>query len=235
MLLEVKNLSVRYGTAEAVRGVSFCAESGTIVTLIGANGAGKSTCLKAISGLVRAASGEIWFDGKRIDGMAPEKIAKLGIAHVPEGKRLFLRLSVYKNLMVGAYSRKKGADVNRDLERAYQCFPILRERRKQRSANLSGGQQQMLACGRGMLSNPKLFIFDEPSLGLAPIVVMEVAEHIRQLAGEGATIILVEQNATLALKLAQRAYVLESGIITLEGDAKELQANDHVRTAYLGL
>ena len=167
--------------------------------------------------------------------MAPENVARLGIAHIPEGKRLFLRLSVYKNLMSGAFLRKDELGIDRDLEKTYQRFPALGRYRKRKAGTLSGGEQQMLAFGRGLLANPKLFLFDEPSLGIAPIVVREIGEHIRQLAEEGATVILVEQNASLALKLSKKAYVLETGNIALEGQAAELANNEHVRTAYLGL
>ncbi len=234
-MLEMKNVIVHYGKVAALKDVSISVEEGSITSLIGANGAGKSTCLRAISGLVPITSGEIWFDGRRIDGMAPENTARLGIAHIPEGKRLFLRLSVYKNLMSGAFLRNDKLGIDRDLGKTYQRFPALDRYRKRRAGTLSGGEQQMLAFGRGLLANPKLFLFDEPSLGIAPIVVREIGEHIRQLAQEGATIILVEQNASLALKLSKKAYVLETGTIVLEGDAKQLANNKHVRAAYLGL
>lgn len=234
-MLNIKNIVVHYGGVEALKGISIDAEEGSITTLIGANGAGKSTCLRAISGLVPLTSGEIWFKGKRIDGMAPEKIAKLGIAHVPEGRRLFPWMSVFDNLATGAYLRNDKVGIERDLERTYEYFPILRRRRSLQARSLSGGEQQMLAFGRGLLSNPRLFLFDEPSLGLAPIMVREVADRIRQLTEEGYTVLLVEQNASLALTLAKRAYVLETGRIALEGDAKELQDNEHVKKAYLGM
>lgn len=234
-MLNIKNIVVHYGGVEALKGISIDAEEGSITTLIGANGAGKSTCLRAISGLVPLTSGEIWFEGKRIDGMAPEKIAKLGIAHVPEGRRLFPWMSVFDNLVTGAYLRNDKAGIERDLERTYEYFPILRRRRRLQARSLSGGEQQMLAFGRGLLSNPRLFLFDEPSLGLAPILVREVADRIRRLAEEGYTVLLVEQNASLALTLAKKAYVLETGRIALEGDAKELQDNEHVKKAYLGM
>jgi len=234
-MLSLKNIVVHYSGVEALRGVSIDAEEGSITALIGANGAGKSTCLRAISGLVPLSSGEIWFEGKRIDGRAPERIVKLGIAHVPEGKRLFLTMSVYDNLLTGAFLRKDKVGVEKDLEKAFDYFPILYERRRQRAGTLSGGQQQMLAFGRGLLSNPKLFLFDEPSLGIAPIIVHEIGERIRRLADEGYTIILVEQNAILALELAKKAYVLETGRVALEGDAKKLRNNDYVRKVYLGI
>jgi len=234
-MLSLKNIAVHYGGVEALKGISIDAEKGSITALIGANGAGKSTCLRAISGLVPLSSGEIWFEGKRIDGIAPERIVKLGIAHVPEGKRLFLTISVYDNLLTGAFLRKDREGVERDLEKAYDYFPILYERRRQRAGTLSGGQQQMLAFGRGLLSNPKLFLFDEPSLGIAPIIVHEIGERISRLANEGYTIILVEQNAILALELAKKAYVLETGRVALEGDAKQLRDNEYVKKVYLGI
>jgi branched-chain amino acid transport system ATP-binding protein len=234
-MLSLKNIAVYYGGVEALKGISIDAEKGSITALIGANGAGKSTCLRAISGLVPLSSGEIWFEGKRIDGIAPERIVKLGIAHVPEGKRLFLTMSVYDNLLTGAFLRKDRAGVERDLEKAFDYFPILYERRRQQAGKLSGGQQQMLAFGRGLLSNPKLFLFDEPSLGIAPIIVHEIGERISRLAEEGYTIILVEQNAILALELAKKAYVLETGRVALEGDAKQLRDNEYVKKVYLGI
>lgn len=234
-MLSLKNMVVHYDGVEALKGISIDAEKGSITTLIGANGAGKSTCLRAISGLVPLTSGEIWFDGRRIDGMAPERIVKLGIAHVPEGKRLFLRMSVLDNLLTGAYLRKDKDVVERDLEKAFEYFPILGERRTQPARELSGGQQQVLAFGRALLSNPRMFLFDEPSLGLAPIIVHEIGERIEQLAHEGYTIILVEQNATMALELAERAYVLETGSIAMEGDAKQLRNNEYVKKVYLGI
>lgn len=234
-MLNIKDIVVHYGGVEALKGISLDAEEGSITTLIGTNGAGKSTCLRAISGLVPLTSGEIWFEGRRIDGMAPEDIVGLGITHVPEGKRLFPWMSVHDNLMAGAFLRKDKVEIKRDLERAFKYFPILERRRRQQARSLSGGEQQMLAFGRGLLSHPKIFLFDEPSLGLAPIMVNEVADHIRQLAEEGYAIILVEQNASLALALAKKAYVLEIGKIALEGDTKQLQDNEYVKRAYLGI
>jgi len=234
-MLSLKNIVVHYGGVEALKGISIDVEKGSIIALIGANGAGKSTCLRAISGLVSLTSGEIWFDGERIDGMAPERIVKLGIAHVPEGKRLFLKMSVFDNLITGAFLRNDKVGVERDLQKAYEYFPILGERRRQQASTLSGGEQQMLAFGRALLSNPHLFLFDEPSLGIAPIIVHEIGERIRRLADEGYTIILVEQNATIALELAEKAYVLETGRIALEGEAKQLKNNAYVKKVYLGI
>jgi len=234
-MLSLKNVVVHYGGVEALKEISIDAEKGSITTLIGSNGAGKSTCLRAISGLVPLTSGEIWFEGKRIDGMAPENIVKMGIAHVPEGKRLFLHMSIIDNLLSGASVRKDKAGVQKDLQKAFEYFPILRERQRQQASKLSGGEQQMLAFGRALLSNPKLFLFDEPSLGIAPILVKEIGEHIRRLADEGYTIILVEQNATLALELAERVYVLETGSVALHGDAKQLKNDEYIKKVYLGI
>ncbi|MBN1426502.1 ABC transporter ATP-binding protein [Candidatus Fermentibacteria bacterium] len=234
-MLRIENLVVHYGGVAALDGISLEVEEGSIVTLIGANGAGKSTCLKAVSGLVRPTSGEIWFQGTRIDGMKPQRIVKMGIVQVPEGRRLFPYMSVFDNLLTGAHLRKDQEQIARDLDGVYRYFPILLEKRKQAARSLSGGQQQMVAFGRGLMAHPKVFLFDEPSLGLAPMLVREVGEHIRQHAEEGYTIVLVEQNANLALALADRAYVLERGRIVLEGAAKELRDNEYVRKAYLGI
>lgn len=233
-MLRVKNIVVHYGAVEALKGVSIEAEMGSISTLIGANGAGKSTCLRAISGLVPLTSGEIWFEDKRIDGMAPEEIVKLGVAHVPEGRRLFPLMSVYSNLMTGAFLRKDKEGIQRDLEKVFQYFPILRGRQKQQANSLSGGEQQMVAFGRALMAKPRVLILDEPSLGLAPLIVKEMGDHIKQMAEDGYTVILVEQNAHLALSLAKNAYVLEVGRVVLEGDAKEIEVDEHVKKFYLG-
>jgi branched-chain amino acid transport system ATP-binding protein len=234
-MLKVDNIVVHYGRAEAVRGVSFTAESAKITTLIGANGAGKSTCLKAISGLVPLTSGEIWFEGERINGRTPEKIAKLGIAHVPEGRRLFPFMSVYDNLMTGAYLRKDSAGIKEDMEKVFEYFPALRSKLRQMARSLSGGEQQMLAFGRAFLSKPKLLILDEPSLGLAPLLVEAMGQHIKQFAEDGYSVILVEQNANMALSIAHRAYVLEVGRVALEGSAEDLRVDEHVRKFYLAV
>lgn len=234
-MLSIKNIVVHYGGVEALKGISIDAEARSVTTLIGANGAGKSTCLRAISGLVPLTSGEIWFEDKRIDGMAPEEIVKLGIAHAPEGRRLFPFMSVYDNLMTGAFLREDKAGIQRDLEKVFEYFPILRSRRKQQASSLSGGEQQMLAVGRALLSNPKLLMLDEPSLGLAPLIVKEMGDHIRQVVEDGYAVILVEQNASLALSLAKTAYVLETGKIVLEGDTKKLKVDEHVKKFYLGM
>ena len=234
-MLSLSNVVVHYGGIEALKKVSIKAEKGSITTLIGSNGAGKSTCLRAVSGLVPLTSGEIRFEDNRIDGMPPERIVKLGIAHVPEGKRLFLTMSVLDNLLTGAYQRKDKAKIKQDLDKAIGYFPILGERLKQAAGTLSGGQQQMVAFGRALLSDPKLFLFDEPSLGMAPIVVKEIGKIIKQLANDGYTIVLVEQNATMALELSKNAYVLETGTVSLEGASEELQKSEYVKKVYLGI
>jgi len=234
-MLHIDNIKVQYGSIEALKGVSIDVEAGSVTSLIGANGAGKSTCLRAVSGLVPLTSGEIWFDSKRIDGMAPEKIVRLGISHVPEGKRLFLEMSVFDNLMTGAFLRNDTDGIKRDLERIYNYFPVLRKARNRLASNLSGGEQQMLAIGRGLMSNPKLLLLDEPSLGLSPVLTREVGLIIKRIADEGFAILLIEQNATLALSLASKGYVLETGRIVLEGDTKQLRDNEHVKKAYLGI
>jgi branched-chain amino acid transport system ATP-binding protein len=234
MLLEVKDISVHYQKVQAVTDISIQIDEGQIVTLIGANGAGKSTTLRTISGLKRATSGEVWFDGERIDRLAPEKIVGMGIAHVPEGRQVFPDLSVNENLLSGAYLRNDKEGIARDLEEVHEHFPILKERRKQSAKTLSGGEQQMVAIGRALMSNPRLILMDEPSLGLSPVLVQEVAKIIREINKRGVPVILVEQNAELALNLASYGYVLETGRIALEGKATDLHENEHVRHAYLG-
>ncbi|MDP6843410.1 MAG: ABC transporter ATP-binding protein [Rhodospirillales bacterium] len=234
MLLEVKGVNVHYQKVEAVTDISIQIEDGQIVTLIGANGAGKSTTLRTISGLKRASSGGVWFDGVRIDRLAPEKIVRMGIAHVPEGRQVFPDLSVNENLITGAFLRRDKDGIARDLEEVHEHFPILKERRNQRAKTLSGGEQQMLAMGRAMMSNPRLILMDEPSLGLSPVMVQEVAKIIREINAKGVPVVLVEQNAELALTLASYGYVLETGRIALEGKAEDLHENEHVRHAYLG-
>ena len=234
MLLEVKDINVHYQKVQAVTNISIQIDEGQIVTLIGANGAGKSTMLRTISGLKRATSGGIWFDGEPIDQLAPEQIVRMGIAHVPEGRQLFPDLSVNENLLSGAYLRKDRERIARDLEEVHEHFPILKERRDQKAKTLSGGEQQMVAIGRALMSSPRLILMDEPSLGLSPVLVQEVAKIIREINIKGVPVILVEQNAELALNLADYCYVLETGRITLEGKAKDLHENEHVRRAYLG-
>lgn len=234
-MLSLFNVVVHYGGIEALKKVSIEAKKGSITTLIGSNGAGKSTCLRVVSGLTPLTSGEIHFEGNRIDGMPPERIVKLGIAHVPEGKRLFPTMSVLDNLLTGAYQRKDKAKIKQDLDKAIEYFPILGEKLKKPAATLSGGQQQMVAFGRALLSDPKLFLFDEPSLGMAPIVVKEIGKLIKQLSDDGYTIVLVEQNATMALELAHKAYVLETGTVAMSGASVQLQKSDYVKKVYLGI
>ena len=234
-MLSLKNVEVRYGGVRALKGISLEVDAGSITTLIGSNGAGKSTCLKAISGLVRLTAGEIWFEDKRIDGMKPDKVVGLGIGHVPEGKRLFLEMSVYDNLFTGAYLRRDKAGIASDLEKIYEYFPVLKKAARRSASDLSGGEQQMLAIGRGLMCSPRLLLLDEPSLGLSPLVTQEVGEIIARIATEGVSILLIEQNASMALKIADKGYVMEVGVIALEDDAKNLQDNEHVRKAYLGL
>lgn len=235
MLLELKDMFVHYGKVEAIKGISISVEAGQIVTLIGANGAGKSTTLRTISGLSRPSSGEIWFDGARIDKARADEISRLGIAHVPEGRRVFPYMTVMENLEVGAYLRNDSEGIARDLEEVFSRFPRLKEREKQFAGTLSGGEQQMLAMGRALMLDPKLILMDEPSLGLSPIMCKEIAKIIRGLHESGRTIVLVEQNARLALALAQKGYVLETGRVVLEGDAADLRSNDEVQHTYLGI
>ena len=230
----VQNLRVFYERVEALKGISIDVESGAIAALIGANGAGKSTTLRAISGLVGVSSGEIYFQGKKIDGLSPQEIVRAGIAHVPEGRRVFPYMSVKENLMLGAFRRKDKEGIRGDLEGVFEHFPILKERRSQSAGSLSGGEQQMLAIGRALMSKPQLLLLDEPSLGLAPLMVKEVGRIIVDINQRKVGIILVEQNAQMALRLAKKGYVLETGSIALQGEASELIDNEHVRKAYLG-
>lgn len=234
MLLELRGVSVAYGKVPALRTVSMAVPEGGIVTIIGANGAGKTTALRAISGLSRVTSGEIWFEGARIDGLSPDRIVARGIAHVPEGRRIFPDMTVEENLRTGAFLRRDKGVVS-DLEQVYIRFPRLRERRTQRAQTMSGGEQQMLAIGRALMARPKLLLMDEPSMGLAPIIVEEIARIVEEINAEGVPVVLVEQNAELALDLADHAYVLETGSLALEGPAHALHDNEHVRAAYLGL
>jgi branched-chain amino acid transport system ATP-binding protein len=234
MLLEIKNVHVHYHKVAALKGIAMAVPDGGVVTIIGANGAGKSTTLRSISGLVRISKGEILFAGKRIDGLPPEKIVALGIAHVPEGRRVFPNLTVEENLRTGAFLRSDKAAIDKDLDEVFHHFPRLKERRKQWARSLSGGEQQMLAIGRALMSRPKMLVLDEPSMGLSPVLVQEIARIVRDIVARGVTIVLVEQNAELALKLARYAYVLETGRVALQGQAHELYDNEHVRRAYLG-
>jgi branched-chain amino acid transport system ATP-binding protein len=234
MLLEISNVHVHYHKVAALKGIDMSVPADGIVTIIGANGAGKSTTLRAISGLVPISKGEIVFRGERIDTLAPEKIVALGIAHVPEGRRVFPNLTVEENLRTGAYLRTDRVAIEKDLDQVFDRFARLKERRKQWARSLSGGEQQMLAIGRALMSAPKMLVLDEPSMGLSPIMVQEIARIIRDIVGRGVAVVLVEQNAELALKLARFAYVLETGSIALKGPAHELHDNAHVRRAYLG-
>lgn len=233
-MLEVKNLSVSYGAIEAVKDISFTVNDGEIVSLIGANGAGKTTTLHTITGLVPAKSGSVMYNGVDLLKTHNNKIVTLGMAHIPEGRHVFTRMSVEENLEMGAFSLKDRSDLKKDLDMVYGLFPRLKERRNQKAGTLSGGEQQMLAMGRALMSHPKTILMDEPSMGLSPKLVKEIFSIIRKLHEQGITILLVEQNARMALSIADRAYVLETGRITMEGDAKELLNNEQVRKAYLG-
>ena len=233
-MLEVRDLRVSYGKIEAVKGISFSVDEGQVVTLIGTNGAGKTTTLRTISGLLRPSGGSITFQGKPIHSIAAHDIVALGIAHSPEGRRIFPRLTVEENLTLGAFARKDQAQIRKDLHAAYDLFPILGERSKQPAGTFSGGEQQMLAMGRAMMSRPKLLMLDEPSMGLSPLMMQRIMSTVRTLQSQGTTILLVEQNAQAALKLADKGYVLEVGSIVLDGSGKELLASDDVRKAYLG-
>ena len=232
-MLEVKDLVVSYGKIKAVKGISFSIDEGQVVTLIGTNGAGKTTTLRTISGLMKPTSGSITFMGKRIDAAAAHTIVDLGIAHSPEGRRIFPRLTVEQNLLLGAYSRRDN-DIPKDLKAAYELFPILGERSQQPAGTFSGGEQQMLAMGRAMMSRPKLLMLDEPSMGLSPIMMKRIMSTVTTLQEQGTTILLVEQNAQAALQRADHGYVLEVGRIVLTGTGRELMASDEVRKAYLG-
>lgn len=232
-MLKVQDINVYYGKIHAVKDVSFEVHEGEIVSLIGANGAGKSTTLKTVSGLLRSKTGSIEFMGKDISKVEAFKLVKQGLAHVPEGRRCFLEMSVLENLQMGSFTRK-GKNQSEDLEKVFEMFPRLKERIRQEAGTLSGGEQQMLAIGRALMSHPKLLILDEPSLGLAPILVEQIFDIIRELNKKGTTILLVEQNAEMALRISHRAYVLESGKVVLSGTGKELAANEKVKKAYLG-
>lgn len=235
MFFSIKDLKVHYGKVEAIKGVSLDVEDGSIATLIGANGAGKSTILKTIVGLKSLSSGEIWFQGKRLDQMESMQIVSMGIAIIPEGRGIFPHMSVLDNLRMGAYSQKGNREMTKNLQEVFEYFPILNERQRQMGGSLSGGEQQMLAIGRGLMARPKMLLLDEPSLGLAPLLVQNLGKIISELNKTGLTIILVEQNARLALSLAHKGYIIETGTIVLKGDTKELQDNELVRKAYLGI
>ncbi len=232
-MLEVNDLRVSYGMIEAIKGVSFEVNKGEIIALIGANGAGKTTILHTVSGLLKPSNGSIMFDGHDLVKTPAHKIVSCGMAHVPEGRRIFQQLTVYENLMMGAFTRKDGG-IEETLKNVYEHFPRLEERKKQIAGTLSGGEQQMLAMGRALMSKPSIMLMDEPSMGLSPLYVQEIFAIIREINKKGTTVLLVEQNAKMALEIANRAYVLETGNIRMSGDAKELANNEEVRKAYLG-
>jgi branched-chain amino acid transport system ATP-binding protein len=235
MLLTIKDLRVHYGAVEAIKGISLDVEEGSVVTLIGSNGAGKTTIMRTISGLVRPTSGELWFKGPRIDEASPSALVKMGIAQVPEGRRVFPYMSVWENLMLGAFTRTDKAGIKEDLELVYTHFPVLKARTKQEAGTLSGGEQQMVAMGRALMVHPSLLLLDEPSLGLAPLMVAEIEEIIRTLnKTTGVTTLLVEQNARVALRLAHSGYVMEVGNVVLAGSSQELSSDEGVKRAYLG-
>ena len=234
MLLDVTDLAVAYGAIRALQGISFHIDEGEIVTLIGANGAGKSTTLRTISGLLRPLAGDICFRGQSIVHTAAERIVRLGISQVPEGRQIFSQLTVRENLEMGAYTRTNPREIEESMEQVFTSFPRLKERINQLGGTLSGGEQQMLAMGRGVMSRPALLLLDEPSMGLAPILVEEIFEIIKRINAQGTSILLVEQNAAMALSVAQRGYVMETGSIVLEGSARELLDNPQVQAAYLG-
>jgi len=233
-MFNVKDIRVYYGKVAALKGVSMEIEEGQIVTLIGANGAGKTTLLRTISGLHRPSTGEIWFDDKRIDHSSSRDIVRMGLAQVPEGRRVFPFMSVLDNLKTGAYTRQDKQGVKKDLKMVYSHFPVLKTRASQSAGTLSGGEQQMLAMGRALMTRPRLLLLDEPSLGLSPLMVKEIAKIIRDINDEGKSIILVEQNAALALRLAHKGYVIQTGSIVVEGTGQELLDNEAVKKAYLG-
>ncbi len=233
-MLEIKQMVVAYGRVTAVKGIDFTVEKGQVVSLLGTNGAGKSTTLRAISGLLKLVSGEIWFEGERIDALPAHKIVERGIAQSPEGRRLFRQMSVEDNLRLGAYSRKETSSIRADMDRVYDLFPVLGQRRTEAAGLFSGGEQQMLAIGRAMMSRPKLLMLDEPSMGLSPIMTQTIMRTIQELQADGVTILLVEQNAQAALSLADRGYVLEVGQIMFSDTGKALLGDDRVRKAYLG-
>ena len=233
-MLEVKDIEVYYGMIQALKGISFEVNEGEVIALIGANGAGKTTTLHTITGLLSPKKGSVLFEGQDITKVPAHKIVSLGMAHVPEGRRVFAELSVYQNLKMGAYTRKDKDEIAKTLEMVYKRFPRLEERKNQLAGTLSGGEQQMLAMGRALMSHPKIIVMDEPSMGLSPILVNEIFDIIKEVSASGTTVLLVEQNAKKALSIADRAYVLETGKIVLEGDAKELMNDDPIKKAYLG-
>ena len=233
-MLEIKDLEVYYGMIQAIKGVSFDVNEGEVIALIGANGAGKTTILHTITGLLNAKKGSVWFEGKDITKVPAHKIVSMGMAHVPEGRRVFANLTVLQNLKMGAYTRKDKNEIDQTLENIYKRFPRLKERQNQLAGTLSGGEQQMLAMGRALMSHPKIILMDEPSMGLSPIFVNEIFDIIKSVSASGTTVLLVEQNAKKALSIADRAYVLETGKIVLSGKAGDLLNNDSIKKAYLG-
>lgn len=233
-MLEVKDLEVYYGVIQAIKGISFHVEEGEVIALIGANGAGKTTTLQTITGMLNAQAGSIRFEGTELTKIPGHKIVSMGMAHVPEGRRVFAQLSVLENLKLGAYTRKDKTEIEESLKRVYKSFPRLEERKNQLAGTLSGGEQQMLAMGRALMSKPKIILMDEPSMGLSPIFVNEIFDIIKEVSESGTTVLLVEQNAKKALSIADRAYVLETGSITLEGKADDLLHDESVQKAYLG-
>ena len=233
-MLEVKNLEVYYGVIQAIKGISFEVNEGEVIALIGANGAGKTTTLQTITGMLQPKAGEIIFEGKDISKIPGHKIVSMGMAHVPEGRRVFAELSVYENLKLGAYTRKDKKEIEETLARVYKSFPRLEERKNQLAGTLSGGEQQMLALGRALMCRPKVLMMDEPSLGLAPLVIKDIFKIIQEINRQGMTVLLIEQNANMALKIADIAYVLETGRITMNGTGKELLENPDIKAAYLG-
>lgn len=233
-MLEVKDLEVYYGVIQAIKGISFHVEEGEVIALIGANGAGKTTTLQTITGMLNAQAGSIQFEGTELTKIPGHKIVSMGMAHVPEGRRVFAQLSVLENLKLGAYTRKDKTEIEESLKRVYKSFPRLEERKNQLAGTLSGGEQQMLAMGRALMSKPRIVLMDEPSMGLSPIFVEEIFNIIKEISAEGTTVLLVEQNAKKTLSIADRAYVLETGKIVLEGDAKDLLNDESIKKAYLG-
>ncbi|WP_107706252.1 ABC transporter ATP-binding protein [Nocardioides allogilvus] len=234
-MLEIKDLHVSYGKIAALRGVSLSVAEGEIVTVVGGNGAGKTTTLRTISGVLKPVSGSITFEGESLVGLVSEKVVRRGISHSPEGRLIFGRLSIAENLRLGAYNRKDSAGIASDLDRMYEMFPVLADRRSQRAGTLSGGEQQMLAIGRSLMSNPRLLLLDEPSLGLAPLIVEQIFKVIVDLRQQGVTILLVEQNANEALRISDRAYVLETGEVAMQGPSDQMLKDPKLRTAYLGV
>lgn len=233
MMLELNNLNVYYGAIHALKNINLKVNEGEVVTLIGANGAGKSTTLKAVSGMLKPRTGEIIFNGKKINSLSAPDIVKLGMSHVPEGRRVFAKMNVMENLEMGAFTRNDKDGIKQDIERVFNLFPILKERMDQISGTLSGGEQQMLAIGRGLMSRPKLILLDEPSMGLAPLIVKEIFSIIKEINDTGTTVMLVEQNANMALNASDRAYIIRNGEIDIEGNSKDLLKDEKVKKAYL--